>query len=134
KAIVAARNGQKRLESIADLLDVTPAQNQGRGRVPNVDSGSSGPRLINEQLLMDIGDDITAEGQREIAGPMNINTATAAVLACLPGISLDLAQAIVSYRNSNGAFPNIAWLLKVPRMTKELFKPIAARVCPQSET
>jgi competence ComEA-like helix-hairpin-helix protein len=134
KAIVAARNGNNRLESIADLLDLTPAQNQGRGRVPNVDAGSSGPKLVNEQLLMDIGDDITAEGQRELAGPININTASSIVLACLPGVSPDLAQAIVSYRNSNGAFPNIAWLLKVPGMTKEIFKLFAARVCARSET
>jgi competence ComEA-like helix-hairpin-helix protein len=135
RAIVAARNGQKQLESLADLLDLTPAQNQGRGQVPTGSgSDSSGPKLVSNQLLMDIADDITAEGQQEIAGPVNINTATAAVLTCLPGISPDLAQEIVSYRVANGAFPNIAWLLKVEGMSKEIFKLVAGKITTRSET
>jgi competence ComEA-like helix-hairpin-helix protein len=89
---------------------------------------------VSNQLLMDIADDITAEGQQEIAGPVNINTATAAVLTCLPGISPDLAQEIVSYRVANGAFPNIAWLLKVEGMSKEIFKLVAGKITTRSET
>ncbi len=139
KAIVAGR-GKKQLESLADLLDVTPAQNQnqnqGRGRRgnPDPDSGSSGPTLISQQLLMDVADDLTVLGERDQAGPININTASVAVLSCLPGISPDLAQAIVAYRNSNEPFPNIAWLLKVPGFSKELFKQVAPRVTARSET
>ena len=141
KAIVAARNGQNnqnKMESIADLLDVTPPQNQTQagGRVQVVDdTGSgSGQNLISQQMLMDIGDDITANGEQDIGGPVNINTANAAVLACLPGMSQDLAQATVTYRNANGAFENIAWLLKVPGMTKDVFKQVAPRITARSET
>jgi len=134
RAIVGARNnGQKQLESLADLLDVTPAQNQGRGQsaIPN---DPNGPKLISQELLMDIADDLTVEGQKEVAGAVNINTASSAVLACLPGISQDLAQAIVTYRNGNGPFPNIAYLLKVDGMTKDIFKQVAGKVTARSET
>ena len=136
RAIVGARNGQngqRQLESLADLLDVTPAQNQGRGQ-PAIPGDSNGPKLISNQLLMDIADDLTAEGQQEIGGAVNINTATRAVLACLPGLTQDLAQAIVTYRNGNGPFPNIAYLLKVDGITKDIFKQVAGKVTARSET
>ena len=48
--------------------------------------------------------------------------------------SAELAQAIVSYRQSAGFFPNIAWLLKVDGMTREIFKQVAPSVCARSET
>ena len=53
---------------------------------------------------------------------------------CLPGIDQELAQAIVSYRQSSGFFPNIAWLLKVPGMNQQIFKQLAPRVSARSET
>jgi DNA uptake protein ComE-like DNA-binding protein len=135
RAIVAYR-GQKQFESIGDLLDVTAAQNQRRGRVVNVDTGadSSGTKVIDEKLLMEIADDLTSDSQRELAGPVNINTASAAVLACLPGMSPELAQAIVTYRTASGPFENIAWLLKLPDTTPDIFKQVAARITARSET
>jgi competence ComEA-like helix-hairpin-helix protein len=65
---------------------------------------------------------------------VNINTASLDVLACLPGISRELAQAIISYRTSGGFFPNTACLLKVPGLTTDIFKQVAARVSVRSET
>ena len=65
---------------------------------------------------------------------MNLNTAETEVLACLPGLTPELAQAIVSYRKSNGYFSNPTWLLKVPGITKEIFKQVSARVSVRSET
>src|SRR6185503_4226874 len=142
KAIVAYR-GQKQLENLADLLDVTaiaPQQNRpsmnanqpsqpvqpprprgGRsGTAPTVNTQTggapTGPKLISESLLMDIADDLTASSDEEQPGAININTASADVLACIPGVSRELADAIVAYRRSAGYFPNIAWLLKVDGM------------------
>ena len=67
-------------------------------------------------------------------GRVNINTASTTVLACLPGVDEQLAQAIVSYRKSAGYFPNVATLLKVDGMNRQLFKKLAPRVSVRSET
>jgi DNA uptake protein ComE-like DNA-binding protein len=146
RAIVAYR-GQNRLESLADLLDVTAAapgqNNQGSGpsaqsgsrsSQPNQSSASSGAKVISDTLLMDIADDIATDTKVDLAGAININTAGLAVLVCLPGVDRQLAQAIISYRQSNGFLPNTAWLLKVPGMTRDIFKQVAPLVSARSET
>jgi DNA uptake protein ComE-like DNA-binding protein len=156
KAIVAYR-GQNRLQGLADLLDVVairqenpppprPMQPAGPGQPgqrPPVQPPppaarpapqGSGEKLISESLLMDIADDLTAEGGEDLPGVVNLNTADATVLACLPGIDESLAQAIVAYRQSAGFFANVAWLLKVPRMNRDIFKQAAPRVTVRSET
>jgi competence ComEA-like helix-hairpin-helix protein len=69
-----------------------------------------------------------------LPGVININTAGLEVLICLPGVTRELAQAIISFRQSNGFFPNVAWLLKLPGMTQSLFKQIAPLVGVRSET
>ena len=131
KAIVAYR-GQNRLENLADLLDVVAVQNQNppapQGNPaqspippnsPTPASSPTGPRVISEELFLDVADDFTTESGQ---------------LMCLPGIDQELAQAIVSYRQSSGFFPNIAWLLKVPGMNQQIFKQLAPRVSARSET
>lgn len=152
KAIVAYR-GRSRLQTIADLLDVVaaPTQNQpvqpGATAVqpstppgqnpsgPNPQSAQpQGPKVIDGNLLMDIADDLTTDSGSDLAGLVNINTASLEVLTCLPGLTRELAQAIVSFRQSNGFFPNIAGLLKVPELTQDIFKQVAPRVTARSET
>ena len=154
RAIVAYR-GQNQFKTIADLLDVTAAQDQNQlgGRPsraasgpdqsapsPNVPSPSgppsarTGPKVVSEQLLMEIGDDLTVQNGEDMAGVVNINTASLEVLACLPGVSRELAQAIISYRKSSAFFPNTARLLKVPGLTRDTFKQVASRVSARSET
>jgi competence ComEA-like helix-hairpin-helix protein len=147
RAIVSYR-GQHQLQSIADLLDVTAAQNNSQGStnrnpsgasrpVPNAQSfggGGSGRKVINEDLLTDIADDVTVDSNQSQQGLVNINTASLDVLVCLPGVDRQLAQAIISYRQSSGFFPNIAWLLKVPGVSQDVFKQIAPQVTARSET
>ena len=148
KAIVASRN-QNKLQSLADLLDVAAAQNQGRngggGNRGNQGDGAppqnggqpnqnSGPKVISQELLMDIADDLTVESGQDLPGLVNINTASLSVLSCLPGLDRQTAQAIISYRASNGFLPNIASLLKVPGITRDIFKQVASRVTARSET
>ena len=48
------------------------------------------------------------------AGPVSINTATAAQLDTLPGIGPATAKAIVAYRSSKGPFARVEDLLNVP--------------------
>jgi competence ComEA-like helix-hairpin-helix protein len=154
KAIVASR-GENQLESLADLLDVTagnrqddstgaqqPSENQNTQSrrsssrsTTRSSSQSSGPKVISPTLLMEIADDLmVGNASDEQAGAVNINTASAEVLACLPGVTAELAQAIVSYRKSAGFFANIAWLLKVDGLNQQVFKQLAPRVCARSET
>ena len=149
KAIVAYR-GQNRFSSVADLLDVVAAANQnqpGNPGQPNAgpqnsppgqgnpaQGTASGPRVIDENLLMDIADDLTTDSGSDLTGLVNINSASLEVLSCLPGLTRELAQAIISFRQSNGYLPNIAWLLKVPGVNRDILKQLAPRVTARSET
>jgi len=125
RAIVAYR-GQKQLKNIADLLDVTNSASS-RG-------GSSGQKVIDDQLFMQIADDVTISDDSDSAGLININTAGAEVLACLPGVDSGLAQAIISQRQSVGFFANIGGLLRVSGMTHDIFRQIAPLITARSET
>jgi competence ComEA-like helix-hairpin-helix protein len=154
RAIIAYR-GQNRFETIADLLDVTAAQNQNQLNAPgganssgnqgqaapansrqpgNGRQAATGPKVISQELLMEIGDEITAGDTGDSKGLVNVNTASLDVLACLPGMTRDLAQAVISYRKSGGFFPNIAYLLKVDGLTRDIFKQLAPRVTVRSDT
>jgi len=141
KFIIAYR-GQNELKTLADLLDVTASQNQNqpqpsRNRGPQNNTPgnpSGGPKVVSETMLMDIADEITVSNSSDLPGAVNLNSASLDVLACLPGLNRELAQAIVSHRQSSGFFPNIAWLLKVPGISRDIFKQLAPLVTARSET
>jgi competence ComEA-like helix-hairpin-helix protein len=156
RAIVAYRN-QNQFQSIADLLDVTAVQNQNRpggqqnpasaqafqnqqvqstdGATPNQPtSNPSGPKVISSDLLMQIADNVTVQTGREFPGAINVNTASLEVLLCLPGVTRQLAHAIISYRQANGYFPNVACLLNVSGFDRDLLKKVAPLVSARSET
>ncbi len=151
KAIVAYR-GQHQFQSLADLLDVVAAQNRpGQNGQPNEGgenhegppnepgpntpgSNPSGPKVISEDLLTQIADDLTVNSNDQLQGLVDINTAGLEVLQCLPGLDRQLAQAIISYRSSSGFFPNTACLLKVTGFTPAIYKQVAPSVCARSET
>jgi competence ComEA-like helix-hairpin-helix protein len=132
RAIVSSR-GQNQFKSIADLLDVK-AQAPAQGPGPAPGAATNGSPVIDDNLLMQIADDITVGGDSSAAGLININTATPEVLQCLPGMDPTLAHAVVTHRQSNGFFANMAWLLKVPGMTDDIFKQIAPLLTARSET
>lgn len=140
RAIVSYR-GQNQLRSLGDLLDVTsqPANSMTNSAAPRGGSGpppsqANGPKVISEDLLMDIADDLSVSSDKSTSGLININTARLGVLATLPGVDRQMAQAIVAYRQSAGFFPNIAWLMKVPGIGANEFKQIAPLVTARSET
>jgi DNA uptake protein ComE-like DNA-binding protein len=130
RAIVAYR-GQHRFQSIADLLDVTPPQNQ---RPSDISPDQSGNQVISENLFMDIADNITTGDGQDLPAVINVNTAGLEVLSCLPGMSRELAQSIISQRQSGGYFANIGELLKIPEMTHDILKQIAPLITTRSET
>ena len=141
QAIIAYR-GQNELRSLANLLDVTASQNQNRpdpggNRNPQTDAPGAvpgGPKVVSDNLLMDLADDVTASDAPNLPGAVNLNSASREVLACLPGLDRDLAQAIIAHRQSDGFFPNVAWLLKVPGITRDILKQLAPLVTVRSET
>ena len=136
-AIVSYR-GKNNFQSIVNLLDVTPPADNQNGGAPqnNTDSSgtSGGGGVINESLLMQIADEVTISDDKNLKGPVNINTASLDVLVCLPGIDRDLAQKIISHRQSSGFFANPAELLKVDGITPDLLKQIVSLVTARSET
>jgi DNA uptake protein ComE-like DNA-binding protein len=119
QAIVAYR-GQHQFQSIADLLDVTPPQNQNRmGASGQSSTDQTGASVVDENLFMDIADDVTTGLD---------------VLVCLPGMTRELAQAVISQRQSGGFFASTGELLTVPGLTRDIFKQIAPLVTARSET
>ncbi len=158
RAIVAHRGrGRGQFESLADLLEVRRAPAGGAPGSPGAPGGpggpapsgavpgqgvqipggpqeNNGPKVIDANLLRDIADDVTMSDDEDLIGLVNVNSASVDVLACLPGVTRELGQAIVSYRSSAGFLPNVAHLLLVPGMSEELFKGLAPRVTTRSET
>lgn len=140
KAIVAHRN-QNRIETLLDLLDVPAAPAQGavgpNGVPLNPGGGNpNGPKVISETLLQEVADNLTTGDGNESrgTGQINVNTASAAVLACLPGVEAALAQAIIAQRASAGPFAHPLGLLKVTGMNRELLKPLLPRINTRSDT
>jgi competence protein ComEA len=62
------------------------------------------------------------------AGPVNLNSATAADLDGLPGIGPVLAQRIVDYRSQQGSFTSVDQLDDVPGIGPALFAQLRTRV------
>lgn len=61
-----------------------------------------------------IANDLTVTNGPYLDGLVNVNTATAEVLACIPGIGTDLAPDVVSYRQSNlDKLTSVAWVAEV---------------------
>ncbi|AMN46557.1 transcription accessory protein [Steroidobacter denitrificans] len=56
---------------------------------------------------------------------VDVNTASAALLARISGLSATLAENIVKYRDEHGAFPSRAALKKVPRLGEKTFEQAA---------
>ncbi len=56
---------------------------------------------------------------------VDVNTASAPLLAHISGLSTVLARAIVEYRDANGAFVNRAQLSKIPRLGAKTFEQAA---------
>jgi DNA uptake protein ComE-like DNA-binding protein len=138
RAIVAYR-GRNQLQSIFDLLDVTAAPPGGAnpGNNPGQQPGGAnpgGPKVISDDLLQQIADDVTTDSNTTVQGVVNINTASLEVLYCLPGIDVAMARAIINRRSSEGFFPHIAALLKVPGMNRDMLKELAPRITVRSDT
>lgn len=59
-----------------------------------------------------VGTMLTVASNSYILGRINVNTASAAVLACLPGLTSDTALQLVNYRKLNPYHTSIAWVVE----------------------
>jgi DNA uptake protein ComE-like DNA-binding protein len=110
-------NVRSRAEVSALLQAVLPARAQGILSQP----GLAPARItnINSVLEFYVSSGMTADEFAQIAGQLspttnllvNVNTASQAVLECIPGIGLDHAATLISYREANPtALNSIAWV------------------------
>jgi DNA uptake protein ComE-like DNA-binding protein len=69
---------------------------------------------MTEDEFAQIADNIATTTNSTVQGLVNINTASAAVLGCIPGIGSNTAPAVVSYRLGNSAnLTSVAWIANV---------------------
>ncbi len=73
---------------------------------------------LNRSLIAVVEDCVNAVG-------VDVNTASAPLLARVSGLSQSIANNIVDYRNSNGPFKNRRELMKVPRLGDKAFEQCA---------
>jgi DNA uptake protein ComE-like DNA-binding protein len=71
-------------------------------------------RMTIDEFVQIEGELTAATAQQPATGLVNVNTATEAVLACIPGIGTDMAPNLVSYRRSNpNRLNTVAWVSEV---------------------
>ena len=56
-----------------------------------------------------------------VSGVVNVNTASAEQIAFLPRVGIKLAQRVVEYRKTNGAFKKVEDLMEVKGVGEKLF-------------
>ncbi len=80
-----------------------------------------------------IADRITTRQESVIRGRINVNTASATVLATLSGVTEELAENMVPYRQTLGqGFTSVAEVLLVPGMTVEIFQQMVGEITVRS--
>jgi competence ComEA-like helix-hairpin-helix protein len=133
RAIMSYRN-QHQLQNLDDLMNVTQSQGATNNANGVNNNNNSGATVISQDLFEQIADNFTFANGQQSDGLVNINTAGLDVLASLPGLDRTLAQAIINYRKSSGYFDNVAGILKVDRITRDIFKQLSPLITARSET
>lgn len=82
-------------------------------------------RIASAHVMEKVEADTAAEVSD---GRININTASAGELERLPGIGPVLANAIVSYRNTNGRFASIADIQRVKGIGKKKYEKMQSMI------
>jgi type II secretory pathway component PulK len=89
---------------------------------------------MTEQEFAQIANQITTSTNTFIQGRININTASPAVLACIPGLSNNV-QTIVSYRQGNsGNLTTVAWLIDALNLSGNSATQLAQQIGDQITT
>jgi len=105
--------GRRLMDPLAELVKIDP-KSIGVGQYQHdVDQGKLQASL----------DDTVISAVNAVG--VELNTASKEILAYVSGLGPTLAQNIVDYRNTNGAFKNRASLKKVPRLGEKAFEQAA---------
>jgi DNA uptake protein ComE-like DNA-binding protein len=115
-----------------------PSENKGENgekpKEPAVATKGTGEKAFDDSAFRQIAGFVSISKEETIEGLVNINTAVAEVLACLPGIEEPVARAIVNERTGRAdAFATVADLLDVDGMTQEAFKKVCGHVTARSD-
>jgi competence protein ComEA len=130
---LVARPGLVTLPSGSRVADAVTAAG---GLLPEADPASVNLAAVvsdGQQIAVGIpgapgGPSPAPAGSGNPAGPVNLNSATAAELDALPGIGPVLAQRIVEHREQNGPFRSVDELDDVPGIGPAIAADLAGRV------
>ncbi len=101
----------------------------------------TGRKAFEEDAIRKIADLVTIQSKEVTEGLVNINTASAQVIACLPGMDDSIAQAVVSERRGRagttgfeqGGFTTVMDLLSVDGINKGILKSLYNHVTVRSD-
>jgi type II secretory pathway component PulK len=119
--VAALRTANLQLQHPSDALEATVTATDEKGVQVEIASG------VTKENLPTLLDQFTTEKKDFDAGLVNVNTASATVLATLPGIDMPLAESIVATRQdlSPESRATIAWLYQEGVVDADKFKEIA---------
>jgi competence protein ComEA len=86
--------------------------------------GAETPSGASRAVTASAGTAVVKTEKADAAGKININKATASELQRLPGIGPVISQAIVDYRDANGAFASAQDIMRVKGIGKKRFETI----------
>ena len=85
----------------------------GPGELRSVAEFMVASRMTPEEFAQ-VRADLSASNSSSVQGLININTASETVLACIPGIGIENASALVAYRLTNpDALTSMAWIMQI---------------------
>ncbi|MDF1663641.1 MAG: 5'-nucleotidase C-terminal domain-containing protein [Planctomycetota bacterium] len=123
KPLKVINTGATVFKSLINVLDVAPDPCAASGSLLGAFSAERGKRplaQIPDPLLKAVHVKSPAKLWR--SHKINVNTADEELLASLPWISREIAQAIIQTRSDSGDFSELSELLKVPGISKDELK------------
>ena len=90
---------------------------------------SDGQKIYFPEIGEDMSEETAPEGTEAGENRININTAGKEALCTLPGIGDAKAEAIIAYRNENGAFLKPEDIMNVSGIGESLYEKIKTRIC-----
>lgn len=110
------------------------AESSDKKKKPQTTVRGTGQKAFDMKKFRQIADQVTTQDEEVIKGVVNINTAPAEVLACLPGFDDALARRVAGWRQGHTAgFETAADLLDVEGVSMDVFKQVCPLVSARSD-